>query len=92
MAIVVKYEISNMSAPKYDGIIRDLAAAGFGHPEGRAYHVSFGDKERLQVIDVFDSPAKLEAFGAKLMPILQRYGVDARPEVLGETQNTIARP
>jgi len=41
--------------------------------------VSFGDKQCLAVIDVFESPAKLEAFGARLMPILQKYGVNARP-------------
>ena len=89
MAIVVKYEVMGMSAAKYDGIMRDLTAAGLTHPEGRAYHVCFGDKERLQVLDVFESPAKLEAFGAKLMPILQRHGVNARPEVLGETHNAV---
>jgi hypothetical protein len=33
------------------------------------------------VIDVFDSPAKLEAFGAQLMPILQEFGVEAKPSV-----------
>ena len=89
MAIVVKYEVTGMSAAQYDGIIRDLAAAGLGQPDGRSYHLSFGDKERLQVIDVFDAPSKLEAFGAKLMPILQKYGVSARPDVLGEVHNTI---
>lgn len=89
MAIVVKYEVTGMSADKYDNVIRDLEAAGQGHPDGRRYHVCFGDKTRLQVIDVFESPAKLEAFGAKLMPILQKYGISARPDVLGDTHNSV---
>ncbi len=89
MPIVVKYEVVGMSAVKYDGIMRELAAAGLEHPDGRAYHVCFGDKEGLQVVDVFESPAKLEAFGAKLMPILQKYGVSARPDVLGEAHGAV---
>jgi hypothetical protein len=90
MAIVIKYEVTGMSAAQYDGIIRDLADDGLGQPDGRSYHVAFGSKERLQVIDVFDAPAKLEAFGARLMPVLQKHGVHARPEVLGEVHNAIA--
>ena len=35
------------------------------------YYVCYGHRERLQVIDVFESQVKLDAFGAKLMPILQ---------------------
>jgi hypothetical protein len=89
MAIVVRFEVSGMDSAKYDGIMRDLDAAGLEHPDGRKYHVCFGDRSRLQVIDVFETPAKLEAFGAKLMPILARYGVSARPEVLGESHNAV---
>ena len=61
MAIVVKFDVTGMDAKKYDGIIRDLEAAGLGHPDGRSYHVCFGAKDRLQVIDVFENPATLEA-------------------------------
>ncbi len=43
------------------------------------YHICYGDTESLQVIDVFESTAKLEAFGAKLMPILQDMGIEAKP-------------
>ena len=38
-------------------------------------------RQNLQVINVFESPAKLDAFGAKLMPILQDMGVEAKPAV-----------
>ena len=92
MAIIVKFEVSGMDSSKYDGVMRDLAAAGLADPDGRAYHVCFGDKSGLQVIDVYDSPAKLEAFGARLMPILQKHGVSARPEVLGEAHNSVVGP
>jgi hypothetical protein len=90
MAIVVKFEVRNMDSGKYDRIIQDLAGIGQGAPAGRNFHVSYGDKGRLQVIDVYESPAALEAFGAKLMPILKKHGVEATPEVLGEAHNIIA--
>ena len=35
----------------------------------------------LQVIDVFESQAKLDAFGAKLMLILQDMGIEAKPTI-----------
>lgn len=89
MAIVVKYDLRGMAAVKYDGIIRELAQIGQGAPDGRKYHVSYGDREQIQVIDIFESPAHLEAFGAKLMPILAKFGVEAVPDVLGETHNII---
>jgi hypothetical protein len=79
MAIVVKFDVTGMDSAKYDEILRRLTAIGQGAPDGRQYHVCYGDKQRLQVIDVFESPAKLEAFGAKLMPILKELGVQATP-------------
>ena len=33
------------------------------------------------MIDVFESQVKLDAFGAKLMPILQDVGIEAKPTV-----------
>jgi hypothetical protein len=89
MAIVVKFAVEAMESSKYDSIISELEKIGEGAPDGRRYHLCYGDRRQLQVIDIFDSPAKLEAFGAKLMPILQRHGVKATPEVIGEVYNVI---
>jgi len=33
------------------------------------------------VINVFESQAKLDAFGAKLRPILQDLGIEAKPTI-----------
>ena len=40
------------------------------------------------MIDVFESQAKLDAFGAKLMPILGDMGIEAKPTVF-EVYNII---
>ena len=45
---------------------------------------------RDQVIDVFESRAKLDAFGAKLGPILKEIGIEANPTV-SEIYNIIEK-
>ena len=44
-------------------------------------HVCYGDRQNLQVLDVFESQAKLDAFGEKLTPILQDIGIEVKPTV-----------
>ena len=72
---------TNRTASKYDEVIRRLAEIGQRVPDGRMYHICYGDRQRLQVIDLFESQAKLDAFGAKLPPILQEMGIAAKPTV-----------
>ena len=81
MAIVAMFEVEGATAPRYDEVIRRLTAIGERVPDGQLYHVCYGDRQRLQVIDVFESQAKLDAFGAKLMPILQEMGIGAKATV-----------
>jgi hypothetical protein len=88
MAIVVMFEVDGADSAKYDEVIRRLTEMGERVPEGQLYHICYGDRQRLQVIDVFESPAKLDAFGAKLMPILQDLGIEAKPTVF-EVYNII---
>lgn len=87
--IVVKFEVRNLSAQKYDEVIRRLEAAGAGAPPGRLYHVCYGSQESLQVIDLYDSPQSFESFGRTLMPIVQEFGIEVRPDVQ-PVYNTIA--
>ena len=88
MAIIALFEVEGSTAAKYDEVIRRLTEIGQRVPDGQMYHVCYGDRQRLQVINVFESPAKLDAFGAKLMPILQEIGIEAKPTVF-EVYNII---
>ena len=81
MAIVVKFEVIGMSSEKYDAVLSRLEAEGAGAPPGRLYHVSYGSRDNVQVIDVFESPQAFEAFGRTLVPILQGMGIQAEPDV-----------
>ena len=81
MAIVVMFEVEGLTSSKYDEVNRRLTEIGERVPDWPMYHICYGDKQRLQVINVFESQAKLDAFGAKLMPILQDMGIEAKPTV-----------
>ena len=81
MAILAMFDVKGASAAKYDDVIRRLTEIGLKVPDGQMYHICYGDKQSLQVINVFESQAKLDAFGAKLMPILQEMNIQAKPTV-----------
>ena len=81
MAIVVKFSVSNASAEKYEEVLRRLEVSGAVAPPGQLYHICYGARENLQVIDVFDSPQSLENFGKALAPILEEMGIKAEPDV-----------
>jgi len=81
MAIIAIFDVDGADASKYDDVIRRLTEIGERVPDGQLYHVCYGDKGNLQVIDVFESQAKLDVFGAKLMPILQDLGIGAVPHI-----------
>ena len=81
MAILVMFEVDGATSSKYDEVVRRLSEIGQRVPDGQMYHICYGDRQRLQVINVYESKEKLDAFGAKLMPILQEMGIEAKPTV-----------
>ena len=81
MAIVAMFEVDGATSSKYDEVIRRLTEIGQRVPDGQMYHICYGDRQRLQVINVFESQAKLDAFGATLMPILLEMGIEAKATV-----------
>ena len=89
MAIIAIFEVEGASADKYDEVIRRLTQMNLRVPDGQLYHVCYGDHRRLQVIDVFESRAKLDAFAAKLVPLLQEFSITARPAIF-DVYNIIA--
>ena len=81
MAILAMFEVEGSTAEKYDEVIRRLTQLNLRVPDGQMYHICYGDKQRLQVINVYENEAKLEAFGAKLMPILLDMNITAKPQI-----------
>ena len=81
MAVVAFFDVEGADSTKYEEVIRRLTEMGLKDPDGQIVHLSYGDTNRLQVIEVFESQDKLNAFGAKLMPILKEVGIEAKPTV-----------
>jgi hypothetical protein len=64
-----------MNATQFDEITRRLEEAGLDAPEGRLHHVCYGEGDRLQVMDVWESEETFGQFGQHLMPIIQQLGL-----------------
>ena len=89
MPYVVRFTPKSMNTARYDDIIQRLNAVGAGKPQGRIFHVAFGDPNELRVSDIWDTRENFERFGATLMPILQEVGVDPGEPDFIETYNII---
>jgi hypothetical protein len=84
MSIVVRFTPANLTAENYDESTRKLEEAGIDFPpEGMDYHVCFGSEGNLRVSEIWDSREQFEAFGERLMPVLQEAGIQfsGEPEV-----------
>jgi hypothetical protein len=92
MSLVVRFHPTGMTTEQYEESVRRVEDSGPFPPDGMDYHVCFGPDGDLRVSEIWDSREKFEAFGERLMPILQDVGIQfsGEPEVF-EVQNTIKR-
>ena len=89
MAIGMYFSPKGMDASGYDVVIKELEAAGAGSPKGRLHHSAFDTSDGFRVYDVWASQEDFDAFGATLVPILQKQGIDpGQPDVV-ELHNLI---
>ena len=58
-------------------------------PKGRLYHASFGDKNNLQVFDVWESQETFAKFGETLLPIMAEIGYKPPAPKFSPVHNTI---
>ncbi|WP_448615356.1 hypothetical protein [Modestobacter sp. URMC 112] len=83
MSIVVRYPVVGLTRQQYDEVSRRLDEAGLWPPDGLQMHVLFGTEGDLKVSEIWESAEKLEAFGEKMMPVINEVGVQGagEPEV-----------
>ena len=86
MAISVMFDFQGLTKAKYEELIQKLVASGAA-PVGRMFHIASEKQGGLLVLDVWESPEKLQAFGGLLGPIAQSLGI-AVPEP--QVMNTVA--
>ena len=71
MSILARFTgAPSLTKQMYDTTIRHLEAEGLLPPDGLEYHVAFGSDGNFRVSEIWDSRAKFDAFGQRLMPIL----------------------
>ena len=93
MSILVRFTgAPGMTAEKYDAVMPRIEASGPFPPDGLEFHVAFYTGGNFRVSEIWDSQEKFEAFGPRLMPILEEGGVELAgpPEVI-EIHNVIRR-
>lgn len=91
MSLVIRFSPPSLTAEQYDNAVRRLTEDGVLPADGLDYEICFGSDGNLKVSQVWDSKEQLDAFAARLMPILQELGIDpGEPETL-EVHNIIKR-
>jgi hypothetical protein len=60
-------------------------------PEGLEFHVAFEAGGKFRVSEIWDSHAQFDAFGKRLMPILEDVGIDPGAPEMVEIHNIIRR-
>jgi hypothetical protein len=91
MSVLIRFAPDSLTAQQYDAAVTRLTADGVLPAEGLEFEICFGSGDHMKVSQVWDTQEQLEAFGARLMPILDDLGIDpGKPEVV-DVHNIISR-
>jgi hypothetical protein len=91
MSVLIRFAPASLTAQEYDEAQRTLEREGIWPPDGLDFHVCFGSDGQLRVSEIWDSREQLDAFGQRLMPVLQAQGIDpGQPEIL-DIHNIVRR-
>ena len=91
MSLLIRFAPPSLTAEQYDNAVRRLNEEGVFPADGLDYEICFGSGDKLKVSQVWDSKEQLDAFGARLRPILAELGIDpGEPEVV-EVHSIIRR-
>jgi hypothetical protein len=89
LSVLIRFSPESLTAEQYDEVVRRLTETGVFPAKGLDYEVCFGSEGNLKVSQVWDTQEQLDAFGAKLMPILAELNIEpGQPEVV-EVHNII---
>ena len=76
MAIAAYFHPKGMTLDQFNEVHRLLKDGGHSDPSGRIHHSCMGEDGDLMVYDVWETQGDFEAFGAVLMPIVAKIGLD----------------
>ena len=87
MSVLIRFNPRSLTTEQYDESIRRLEQ-GDWPPDGLEYHVCFYVDGQLRVSEVWESREQLDAFGERLMPLLEEVGIDPGDPTILEVHNT----
>ncbi|HKN45588.1 MAG TPA: hypothetical protein VJW23_16880 [Propionibacteriaceae bacterium] len=90
-SFLVRFTADSVTTEQYDETIRRLEKSGDWLPEGLELHVAFEAGGKFRVSEIWDSQAQFDAFGKRLMPILEDVGIDPGTPEMIEIHNIIRR-
>jgi hypothetical protein len=83
VSVLIRFAPPSLTAEQYDGVVARLERDGVFPADGLDYEICFGTEGNLKVSQVWDTREQMDAFGRRLMPILQELGIDpGAPEVV----------
>jgi hypothetical protein len=89
MSVLIRFAPPSLTAEQYDSVVARLEQDGVMPAEGLEYEICFGSEGKLKVSQVWDTREHMDAFGQRLMPILQEYGIDPGPPEVVDVHNVI---
>ena len=89
MSVLIRFAPASLSAAQYDAAVQRLKEDGVFPAAGLEYEICFGSGDNLRVSQVWDTQEHLEAFGARLMPILAELDIDPGEPEIAEVHNII---
>jgi hypothetical protein len=91
-SVLVRFTPSaDVTVEQYDETITRLEKLGNWPPDGLDYHVAFRSNGAFRVSEIWDSREQFDAFGERLMPVLNDVGIDpGQPEMI-EIHNIVKR-
>jgi hypothetical protein len=91
VSVLIRFAPPSLTAEQYDAVVARLSSEGVLPADGLDYEICFGTDGNLKVSQVWDSREQMDAFGQRLMPILQQLGINpGEPEIV-DVHNIIKR-
>ncbi len=85
--VVVHFNGSGMTSAQYDQILVELEKIKAFPPAGQIAHACYKTDDGHKVVDVWESAETFATFGEKLMPILQKLGINAGQPIVYSLHN-----
>ncbi len=89
MSVLVRFSPPSLTAAQYDAILARLYEEGIQPAPGLELEVCYGSGDQMKVSVLFDSQENLDAFGARLAPILEEMGMNPGEPEAFEVHNII---